>query len=61
MTREKVPLELKRLRGGRLSKERDRWIDGLTHQGYCVRVPRGWEQAAQSILWYLNIGSNRDD
>lgn len=46
-------IELKRQRGGRISEEQARWIDGLLKQGYAAAVCRGWQEAASVIMDYL--------
>ena len=46
-------IELKRLKGGRLSPEQSRWIHELTKQGYSAAVCKGWEVAAEFIKRYL--------
>lgn len=48
-------IELKRLRGGRVSDEQQRWLDALNEQGYFAVVCRGWQQAAAEIQNYLGI------
>ena len=46
-------IELKRLRGGRLSEQQRAWLDALGKQGDAVAVCKGWEDAAETILRYL--------
>lgn len=46
-------IELKRLRGGRLGEQQRAWLDALGKQGYAVAVCKGWEDAAETILRYL--------
>lgn len=46
-------IELKRLRGGRLSEQQRAWLDALGKQGYAVAVCKGWEEAAETIQRYL--------
>lgn len=46
-------VELKRQRGGRISENQKEWIKGLTEQGYCAVVCKGYEEAAHAILNYL--------
>ena len=43
-------IELKRQRGGRISEEQVRWI--MKH-GYSAAICRGWEEAARTIVEYL--------
>jgi hypothetical protein len=46
-------IELKRIKGGKVSNAQERWIDGLTANGYCAKVCKGWQEAAKLIIWYL--------
>lgn len=46
-------IELKRQRGGRISAEQARWIDGLLKQGYAAAICKGWQEAARVIADYL--------
>ena len=46
-------IELKRQRGGRISEEQVRWIDGLLEQGYAAAICKGWQEAASVIIDYL--------
>lgn len=48
-------LELKRVKGGRLSPEQIDWHTRLTAHGYHVVVARGCEEAWQEITRYLGI------
>lgn len=48
-------IELKRTRGGRLSPAQCRWLRTLTALGYQARVCRGWEEAREAILEYLEV------
>ena len=48
-------IELKRLRGGRVSDDQQRWLDALNEQEYFATVCRGWQQAAAEIQNYLGI------
>ena len=48
-------IELKRLRGGRVSDDQQRWLDALNERGYFATVCRGWQQAAAEIQNYLGI------
>ena len=49
-------IELKRLRGGRVSDEQKTWIAALQAQGYRVEVCKGWKSAADVIRDYLGPG-----
>lgn len=46
-------IEMKRIRGGRLSDEQRGWLAALTANGYRAEVCRGWEAAKDLILEYL--------
>ena len=46
-------IELKRIRGGRLSSEQERWISGLRHCGYAAAVCYGAEDAKERVRRYL--------
>lgn len=47
-------IELKRRVGGTVSLAQKAWIAELTHQGYLVVVCRGWEEARDRLVDYLN-------
>lgn len=46
-------IELKKLTGGKTSKEQKEWIAALQNAGYAVSVCHGWEDASELILDYL--------
>lgn len=46
-------IELKRVKGGRVSEEQRAWLDRLNGLGYLARVCRGWLDARNVILKYL--------
>ena len=46
-------VEMKRLRGGRVSPEQVAWMEALQAEGYMVAVCQGWEMASEVILRYL--------
>lgn len=46
-------IELKRRKGGTVSKAQEAWIRALTAQGYVCSVCHGWEEARAEILRYL--------
>ena len=55
-------VELKRVKGGKATKEQLWWLEQLDRQGYAVTICRGWKQASQNILAYLNlVGGNTND
>lgn len=47
-------IELKRRKGGTVSREQEAWIRALSAQDYCCAVCHGWEAAKDEILQYLN-------
>jgi hypothetical protein len=49
-------IELKRRVGGTVSLAQKAWIVELTHQGYLAVVCRGWEEARDRLVGYLNCG-----
>ena len=49
-------IEMKRLRGGRVSNDQKKWIAALKAQGYRVEVDKGWKAAADVIREYLGPG-----
>nr|DAQ77407.1 MAG TPA: Cytosine specific methyltransferase [Caudoviricetes sp.] len=46
-------IELKRIKGGRVSAEQLAWMEELTREGYTCAVCHGWEEARETILNYL--------
>lgn len=46
-------IELKRVKGGRVSPAQQGWIAALRDQGYCTCVCKGWDDAAHVIKKYL--------
>lgn len=50
-------IEMKRIRGGRISEEQRKWLKDLAKQGYRAQICRGWEEAAGTIKEYLDSGS----
>lgn len=46
-------IELKRLRGGTVSREQKEWHEALKAQGYAVQVCKGWIEAAYVLDDYL--------
>lgn len=49
-------IELKRREGGRVSEAQKAWLEALEEQGYCAKICRGWEEAANEIAEYLRRG-----
>lgn len=45
-------VEMKR-KGGRVSKEQGRWVEELKSQGYAAKVCFGFEEAVETIKWYM--------
>ena len=54
-------IEMKRLRGGRLSDAQRGWIEALKRCGYRAEVCHGWEAASEVILTYLTGRGGNDD
>lgn len=48
-------IELKRRKGGTVSKEQREWIVALNKQGYLAEVCKGFDEAVEVIERYLNI------
>ncbi len=46
-------IEMKRIRGGRVTPEQQAWMNALMAEGYTVALCRGWEVASDVILKYL--------
>lgn len=46
-------IELKRIKGGRVSENQDKWLTALMEQGYFTAVCYGAEQAIKIITEYL--------
>lgn len=53
-------IELKRVTGGRTSKDQREWIKLLLDQGYLAGVCLGWEEAADTLMRYLCRKGERD-
>ena len=51
-------IEMKRLRGGRVSPEQTAWMDALRAEGYAVAVCEGWSMASDVITDYLKGDGN---
>lgn len=49
-------IELKRIKGGRVSAEQLAWMEELTREGYTCAVCHGWEEARKVIQSYLKGG-----
>lgn len=47
-------IELKRTKGAVVSPAQERWLHDLAGQGYAAVVCRGWQEAADEIMRYLN-------
>lgn len=54
-------LELKRQYGGRVSPAQKAWMDELQAQGYVARVACGWEDASETLRWYLGLPRGETD
>ena len=52
-------IEMKRRIGGRVSPEQRAWQKALLEEGYCAVVCKGFEDAKETIDWYMR-GANHD-
>ena len=50
-------IELKRIKGGVVSPEQKDWIAFLQEQGYGAVVCKGWLEARNTLVDYLNYES----
>lgn len=48
-------IEMKRIKGGTVSKDQTRWLESLRGQGYAAVVCRGAGEAEKTICDYLGI------
>jgi hypothetical protein len=46
-------IELKREKGSTTTKNQDIWLEALNKQGYLAIVCKGWKEASEKILSYL--------
>ena len=46
-------IELKRMKGGRVSEAQQKWMDDLRDQGYKAEVCHGFDEARREIVVYL--------
>ena len=53
-------IELKRKDGGRLSPAQREWQKALIEEGYAACVCKGFEEAKETIDWYMR-GAKRND
>lgn len=54
-------IELKRRRGGVVSKDQQQWIDDLREQGYHAIVCRGFDEAKEQLTEYLKPEKKQGD
>ena len=52
-------IEMKRKDGGRLSPEQRWWQKALLEEGYAVAVCKGFDEARETIEWYLRLKEER--
>jgi hypothetical protein len=52
-------IEMKRKDGGRLSPEQRWWQKALLEEGYAVAVCKGFDEARETIDWYLRLKEER--
>lgn len=48
-------VEMKRLKGGKVSPEQESWINALRDAGYFAVICAGWQDAAYQIEAYLKL------
>ena len=48
-------IEMKRTDKAETSEAQEWWLSQLRMQGHCALVCYGWEAAASTIEWYLNL------
>ncbi|MFI5405448.1 MAG: VRR-NUC domain-containing protein [Nitrososphaerales archaeon] len=48
-------LELKRVKGGKVSENQKYWLEFLREKGYQAFVANGFEEAKEIILYYLSL------
>lgn len=51
-------IELKRRIGGRVSPEQRAWQKALIEEGYCAVICKGFEDAKETIDWYMRGAKN---
>lgn len=49
-------IEMKRIKGGRTSDEQKDYLAFLKEQGYKTTVCKGWQEAADAITKYMELG-----
>jgi hypothetical protein len=49
-------IEMKRIKGGKISPEQQDWLDFLNENGYFAVVCYGFQEAKNTIESYLNLG-----
>lgn len=54
-------IEMKRIRGGKLSTEQALWITELLEQRYAVYKCEGWVKAKECIEQYLKLATERGE
>ena len=53
-------IELKRRKGGSLSEDQKEWLGALRDEGYMAVMCKGWEEASEMILRYLNLDKRKE-
>ncbi len=48
-------IELKRVKGGKVSDVQQEWLDYLNDKGYYACVAKGFEHAKEIVEWYLSL------
>ena len=49
-----LAIEMKKRKGGKVSDEQDDWGDYLLSQGFGFKICKGWEEARDTLISYLN-------
>lgn len=48
-------IEMKRVSGGRASKEQREWLGDMIRQGYAAQICYGWKEASEALKKYLEL------
>lgn len=48
-------IEMKRVSGGRASKEQREWLGDMIRQGYAAQICHGWKEASEALKKYLEL------
>lgn len=53
-------IELKRIKGSKVSKDQKEWIDLMRKVGNAAFICYGWIEAKEKIEWYLNLKNDEE-